>query len=117
MWFSWSPERGAFFVSAFAGASKLSGLHTGTSVALSIDSDDFPYRSLNVRGAITAVDPAEGLTDDYVRAAERYLGQQNARRWIAHLGPACKQVGIEIRPLRVIVADVARDSDFMSPPD
>jgi nitroimidazol reductase NimA-like FMN-containing flavoprotein (pyridoxamine 5'-phosphate oxidase superfamily) len=114
MWFSWEHERAAFCVTAFAGAHKLGALLRGSSVALTIDSDDFPYRSLNVRGTIVSVEAVAGITDEYVRASQRYLGPQNSRRWIEQLGTNRHQVRILIEPQHVTVADLARDSSFLT---
>jgi hypothetical protein len=114
MWFTWAGDQQAFVVSAFGGARKLRGLRLDDPVGLSIDSDDFPYRSLNVRGRVVSVDECPGVTPEYRLAAARYLGPRNAERWLAHLGPDCRQVRIAIATDHVTVADLARDARFLA---
>ena len=110
MWFSWTGSE--VVVSAFAGARKLADLVPPAPVAVSIDTEAFPYRSIAIRGVVTDLSPVPGLTPDYEAAAARYLGDQVGRRWCEALRPHTSQIRITIRPTRAVVADVARDSPF-----
>lgn len=110
MWFTWTGEH--FVVSAFAGARKLANLTPATQVALSIDTEDFPYRSLAVRGVVTEVRTVDGLTPDYESAAARYLSSQLSEAWCDALRPGTNQVRISIRPTAAVVSDLARGQFF-----
>ena len=114
MWFAWDGAR--FVLAAFAGAAKLRALTRGTAVALCIDSQDFPYRSLNVRGLLDDVSEQPGLVPEYRDATVRYLGPDTAERWFGHLGAGCRQVRLSVAPQAVTVADMARDSSFLARP-
>lgn len=114
MWFTWTRER--LVISAFAGARKLDALAIGAAVALSIDTEDFPYRSLTVRGVVSDVRAFEGLTPDYVAAAARYLGPSLGQTWCDALQGRAIQTRIAVRPTNAVVADLARDSSFFSRP-
>lgn len=48
IWFHWTGEQLA--VATFAGARKLDEITSGTVVAVTIDSQTFPYRGLKIRG-------------------------------------------------------------------
>jgi len=112
IWFVWTGDE--LVVVTFDGAKKLRDLTNETVVAVTIDTDDFPYRSLKLRGTVTT-QPTEGIADRYKEAAERYLGEQMGAQWINFLGNP-NQVVLSIRPTWAIVADMATDSPFMTPP-
>ena len=99
-------------MSTFAGAKKLDHIADGSIVAVTIDTDDFPYQSLKLRGPVT-VRSVEGLAPEYKAAATRYLGDAMAKRWLEFLGGA-EQVALAMRPTWAVVADMATDSPFMS---
>lgn len=82
LWFRWTGS--ALELSTFAGSRKLDELHDGDTVAVTIDSEDFPYRSLRIRGPI-AIEHTHGLTDSYRKAARRYLGDGPGRDWCDRL--------------------------------
>lgn len=111
MWFSWNGRR--LVVTAFAGAAKLQGLTVGARVAVSVDTDDFPYRSLSVKAVVSDVRPADGLTAEYEAAAARYLGPGVAAAWCEALAGA-DQVNIELQPTSAVVSDLGRDSAFFA---
>lgn len=94
----------------FAGARKLADLGDGTIVAVTIDTDTFPYRSLKLRGPVT-IRPEHGIGADYEAAAIRYLGAPTAARWLQFLDGA-DQVSISLRPTWAAVGDMA-DSPFL----
>lgn len=95
MWFRWTGS--AFELSAFVGSRKLEELHDGDLVAITIDTENFPYRSLRVRGPLT-LDHVQGLTSSYRQAAVRYLGDDPARDWCQRLAGA-DQVLLTVHPV------------------
>ena len=82
IWFVWTGTE--LVVVTFEGAKKLHDLTDGTVVAVTIDTDDFPYRSLKLRGTVTA-QPTSGIADRYKEAAVRYLGEDMAQKWLSFL--------------------------------
>ena len=110
IWFLWTGDELA--MSTFAGAQKLSGITEGTIVAVTIDTDTFPYRSLKLRGPVT-VRPVDGLAEEYRLAAQRYLGEEMASRWLEFLDGAT-QVVLSLRPTWARAADMNTDSPFMT---
>ncbi len=110
IWFHWTGRE--LLLATFAGARKLRDLKDGSVVAVTIDSEAFPYRSLKLRGRIR-VEPADGLADCYRLAAERYLGPQMGQRWLEFLAGA-DQVVLRLSPTWAVAADMAIDSPFYS---
>ncbi len=110
IWFIWSGSQ--LLVITFRGAKKLQDLTDGTVAAITIDTDQFPYRSLKLRGTITTR-ATEGLADEYVAAAVRYLGPEMAKNWTDFLGSP-DQVVLAISPTWAVVSDMATDSPFMT---
>ena len=108
IWFHWTGAE--IVVATFAGSQKLRELSSGDVVAVTIDTNDFPYRALKIRGPIE-IEPAAGLADAYRLAATRYLGAEMADRWCASLNGA-DQVAIRIRPTWASASDMS-DSAFM----
>jgi hypothetical protein len=71
LWFRWTGS--TLELSTFAESRKLDELHNGDAVAVTIDTEDFPYGSLRIRGPVT-IEHVQGLT-----SARRYLGEGPAR--------------------------------------
>ena len=98
-------------MSTFAGAAKLDTIVEGSALAVTIDTEDFPYRSLKIRGT-AELRPTTGLADEYITAAERTLGPEMSRRWQEFLGNP-DQVVIGLRPNWARFSDMA-DSPFLT---
>lgn len=109
IWFHWAGER--LVMATFAGSRKLAEIVDGSVVAVTIDTDTFPYRHLKMRGPVT-LEPVDGLADDYRIAAERYLGSELAESWCNNLAGA-EQVVIGLRPTWAVESDMS-SMDFMS---
>ncbi len=110
IWFIWSDDR--LVITTFKRAKKLRDLVEGVVVAVTIDTDEFPYRSLKLRGPVT-VRPTEGIADEYRKAAKRYVGDQMADKWLAFLDNP-DQVVLSIAPTWAVVSDMATDSPFFN---
>jgi hypothetical protein len=111
-WFHWTGED-VVMVTYTAGpaigirhaASRLTALRSNPAVALTIDTDGFPPRSLSIRGQarITHVD---GIAAEYAAAAHRYLGDEAAAATLAVLDqPGTAQARISVRPTWVGLLD------------
>lgn len=65
-------------------APKLKALTASPRVAITIDSDSWPYKVLLLRGS-TQIDMKDDVDEDYALACERYLGEEAGRAWVAGL--------------------------------
>jgi hypothetical protein len=102
LWFHWD---GTHIVCAtFGPAPKLKALHTGSPVALTIDTESAPNRVLSVRGA-AEVTPMKGVVPEYALAAHRYLGADNARAYISSLPADIPMARIAVQPDEVVLLD------------
>lgn len=111
IWFTWDGE--ALSMATFAGSAKLSELRDDMSVAVTIDTEAFPYRSLRSGGPI-ALRSTRGLAPEYRDAAARYLGDVAGADWCASLGER-DQVVIRVTPTWASVSDMSR-STFLADP-
>jgi hypothetical protein len=102
IWFHWNGAE--IVVATPANAPKCRVLHDGSPVAVSIDSESFPYHVLLVRG-LASVRQVDGVPDEYVQAAERYFGPEQGRAWIAQLPAGMRSVRIAVRPEHVTILD------------
>lgn len=82
IWFHWDGE--AFVLGSPARAPKLKVLASRPEVALTIDTAEFPYRVLSVRGR-EQVDLLDDVVPEYASAAERYFGPDQGQAWVSQL--------------------------------
>lgn len=106
LWFRWTGR--VLELSAFVGSRKLDELHDGDTVALTIDTDDFPYRSLRIRGPVM-IERGRGLTSSYREAAGRYLGDEPARDWCERLRDA-DQALLTVQPVEASASQMWDDA-------
>ena len=85
-------------------APKLRALHDGDAVAVTIDSDEFPYKVLSVRGDVR-LEPVSGVAAEYSTAVCRYFGAEGGAAWIAQLPAGMKMWRIRVRPQEVRILD------------
>ena len=65
-------------------APKLKALRTDPHVAITIDNTSFPYKVLSIRGTAEVI-MKDDVDEDYALAAERYMGEEAGRAWVAGL--------------------------------
>src|SRR5689334_6329683 len=111
-WFHWNGSE-IVMVTYVAGprigirhsAARLAALRANPAVALTIDTETSPPRSLTVRG-IAEITEREGILDEYALAARRYLGEEVAAGMLAAMDqPGTVQARIAVRPTWVGVLD------------
>jgi hypothetical protein len=86
-------------------ASRIAALRSNPAVALTIDTEDFPARSLTIRGR-AVIDEVDGLALEYVAAARRYLGEEAAAGMVDAMDrPGTVQARITVRPTWVGLLD------------
>lgn len=110
IWFHWTGTELA--MTTFRGAQKLDDITDGTVVAVTIDTNEFPYKSLKLRGTVRLA-PVDGLSEEYRLATNRYLGEQEGERWLEFLDGA-DQVVLFVSPTWAKTADMAADSPFFA---
>jgi len=79
IWFHWTGE--VFVLSSPPTAPKVKTLQSNPQVALTIDSNTFPYKVLQIRGTVQ-VETVEGVVPEYAIAAERYFGAEQGKGWV-----------------------------------
>ena len=68
IWFHWDGRQ--LVLASPSGAPKARALKTGTKVAITIDTNEFPAKVLLIRGAVE-VTIVDGVVPEYVLSAER----------------------------------------------
>jgi Pyridoxamine 5'-phosphate oxidase len=106
IWFHWTGE--VFVLGTRLNSGKVKALSTQPKVALTIDTESFPYTALQVRGTI-AIETIDGIVPEYELCAQRYLGEKRGQAWIAQLRQAFPPMArMVIRPEWVGVLDLAQ---------
>ena len=82
IWFHWT--RDAVVFGTPAKAPKLKVLSNQSQVAVTIDTTEYPYRVLSIRGH-AEVDMLDDVAPEYAAAAERYMGEEQGKAWVAQL--------------------------------
>jgi hypothetical protein len=109
-WFQWTGD--ALVMPTFISAphvrhpaSRLGDLRAHPDVAVTIDTESFPPEVLLLRGRVT-IDEVDGVPAEYALAAERYLGSEAGRGYIASIEqPATRMARIALRPSWVGLLD------------
>jgi hypothetical protein len=103
IWFHWNGED--LIVASPPGAPKLKVLETNPKVALTIDSTDWPYKVLMIRGSAT-VEFVDGVVPEYALSAERYFGEETGKGWVDQIGSMFSEMArITIHPEWVSILD------------
>ena len=103
IWFHWNGEE--IVLGSPSKAPKVLVLQDHPQVALTIDSTQWPYRALLIRG-IARVDMVEGVSPEYAAAAERYFGEEQGRAWVEQVRAMSAQMArISVRPTWVGLLD------------
>lgn len=89
MWFHWDGRN--VVLGTPPGAPKLKALGNQPDVALTIDTDEWPYHVLSIRGH-AEMEMLDDVAPEYAAAAERYFGVEQGRAWVAQLRgqPMCR---------------------------
>jgi hypothetical protein len=103
IWFHWTGEE--IVLGTPPKAPKLKALPRNSTVALSIDSDTWPYKVLQIRGT-ARVEMVDGIAPEYEAAAKRYFGEERGRAWVEQVKSTGGGMGrIAIRPEWVAILD------------
>lgn len=79
IWFHWNGQE--IVMGTPLKAPKVKVLDEGAKVALTIDTDTWPHKVLQIRGTVS-VQTVDGVVPEYALAAERYLGVEGGKGWV-----------------------------------
>ena len=79
IWFYWNGNQ--IVVSSPTAMPKMKVLKQNQKVALTIDSNEFPWKVLLIRGSIS-LETVDGLVPEYTASARRYLGEEGGQGFI-----------------------------------
>ncbi|HET9780552.1 MAG TPA: pyridoxamine 5'-phosphate oxidase family protein [Candidatus Dormibacteraeota bacterium] len=107
IWFEWRGDELVF--ASPHGAPKIEALKKHPQVAVSIDTDVFPYKVLQIRGE-ARVEELDDVPSEYAAAAGRYFGPVQGPGWIEQLHKMNKQAmaRISVRPQSVVILDFVK---------
>jgi uncharacterized protein YndB with AHSA1/START domain len=109
-WFHWTGDELIMptFLSAphvRHAAARLPALRANPDVAVTIDTEGFPPTVLSVRGR-ASVTEVDGVVPEYALAARRYMGEEAAGSYLAHIDqPVTRMARVAVRPTWVGVID------------
>jgi hypothetical protein len=103
IWFHWNGEE--IVLGSPSKAPKVMVLPDHSQVALTIDSNQWPYNVLLIRG-IARVEIVDGVSSEYASAAERYFGMEQGRAWAEQVRAMSTHMArISVRPTWVGLLD------------
>jgi Pyridoxamine 5'-phosphate oxidase len=102
IWFHWDGQE--IVMGTPPRAPKLKALKAGDRVAVTIDSNEWPYKALLVRG-VASVSQIDGVAPEYAMAAIRYFGEEQGRAWVSQFPADMQMWRIAVRPDRVTILD------------
>ncbi|MCE0762165.1 pyridoxamine 5'-phosphate oxidase family protein [Pseudonocardia kujensis] len=102
IWFHWDGTQ--IVMATPPGAPKLKALHDDVPVAVTIDSQEWPYKVLSIRGR-ARVSKVTGVCAEYAEAAERYFGPEQGSAWLSRFPPEVEMWRIAIVPEQVRILD------------
>ena len=79
IWFHWNGQE--IVMGTPLNAPKVKALDEGSKVALTIDTDTWPHKVLQIRGTVS-IETVDGVVPGYALAAERYLGAEGGKGWV-----------------------------------
>ncbi len=82
IWFQWNGKE--IVLGGPPNAPKNRAIKQNPQVSLTIDSSEWPYAVLSIRGR-ARLETVTGATPEYVASAERYFGEDQGRAWVEQL--------------------------------
>ena len=79
IWFHWNGAQ--ILLGTPLKAPKMKALRKNPKVALTIDTDSWPHKVLQIRGT-ARIETVEGVVPEYAAAAERYFGPDQGKAWV-----------------------------------
>ena len=104
IWFHWNGSE--VVMAGPPMAPKVLALDEGAPVAVTIDSAEWPYEALLLRGPVQ-IDDVEGVAPEYREAAHRYFGDEQGEAWCAQFPDDVTMRRFRVAPAWVGVVDFA----------
>ncbi len=82
IWFHWNGRE--IVLGTPLTAPKVKALAQHPQIALTIDTNAWPHRVLQIRGA-ARVETVDGVVPEYALAAERYFGAEQGQAWVGQI--------------------------------
>jgi hypothetical protein len=79
IWFHWNGKQ--VVVGSPLAAPKLKALTKNPKVAVTIDTNEWPHKVLQIRGTVQ-IEIVEGVVPEYAAAAQRYFGKDQGKAWV-----------------------------------
>jgi hypothetical protein len=102
IWFQWNGQE--VVMGTPPQAPKVKALGDGDPVAVTIDSGDWPYQVLYLRGNV-AKRTVDGVVPEYALAAAKYLGEEQGAAWVGQFPRDVRMTRLAVRPIWVGVLD------------
>lgn len=103
VWFHWDGRE--LVMAGPPEAPKMKVLPRNSKVALTIDSETWPYHALLIRGTASC-SVVDGAPPEYVAAARRYMGDDQGEAWVANVNKMSpRSARIAVRPEWVGILD------------
>ena len=102
IWFHWDGQQ--IVLGTPPRAPKLQALDDGAPVAITIDSNEWPYRVLSIRGTV-AITHVDGVVPEYAAAAKRYFGAEQGQAWVDQFPSDVQMWRIAVTPTWANVLD------------
>ena len=103
IWFHWDGQH--IVLGTPLTAPKMKALKKNAKVALTIDTDTWPHKVLQIRGTIN-IEIVDGVCHEYAAAAQRYFGKEQGEAWCNQLKQLMpKMARIAITPEWVSLID------------
>src|SRR2546425_7954938 len=103
IWFHWNGEE--IVLGTPLNAPKMKVLSQNPKVALTIDTNTWPHKVLQIRGT-AKVETVDGGVPAYAAAAQRYFGEEQGRAWVEQVkGMFTQMARISVRPEWVSIID------------
>lgn len=103
IWFHWNGKE--IVLGTPLTAPKTRALRQNSKVALTIDTNTWPNKVLQIRGTAT-VETVDGVVAEYATAARRYFGEEQGKAWVEQVAKMFSQMArISVRPEWVSIID------------
>jgi len=103
IWFHWNGKQ--IVLGTPLTAPKVKALRKNPKVAVTIDTNNWPHKVLQIRGT-AKTETIEGVVPEYVACAERYFGKEQGQAWVGQVKQMFPQMlRISISPEWVSVMD------------
>ena len=102
IWFYWNGD--ALVVCGPSSAPRVGVLTDGAPVAVTIQSDDWPYAALLLRGPVTT-HQADGIPRSTAAWPARYFGEEQGAAWCDQLPQSVSMTSFTLRPTWVGLID------------